>query len=281
MFDEFIKNIYGYEKNEDGLIKFPDDRRTHRISKLVKPILHPAKNNLYMLEALCRYTQVQWAMQVGRAEDAKFWILDPMAGAGSIIAGAEYCDRMFLIELGKVFSDEIEKNIAKLELANVMLLPETDCVEGMNRMRADSIGSTIFSPPYANQLQMGKGTKVYDDKDNTAGKGTVNYTYDHRRNMSNMKNFQFNRVMRDFYKEIFRVTQPNGMVTCIIKDRMKAGERIHFGNQQVQWAGQAGFRVKEWHGRVAIGSIFGHYNLQQGIAQVTDEHIIILRKPVA
>ena len=278
MFDQFVLDEYGFEKNEKGEIKFPDDRRTHRLSKLVKPILHPAKNNLYMLEALCRYHRVNWD-EAGHTE--AFQILDPMAGAGSIIAGAEYATRMYLIELGQVFSEEIQINLDKLKLDNVILFGETDCNEGMGYLPDNCISSVIFSPPYADQLQRRKGTKIYDDETNTAGQGIDNYTYDHPKNIGNLKNFRFSRAMEHFYREVFRVIRPGGTVTCIIKDRMKQGQYLGLNNQQLTWMGKAGFQYYEWHKRVAIGSVFGTYNIQQGIAQVMFEDIIMMQKPEA
>ena len=274
-FDEFVWKEYGYDKDDEGNIQFPDDRRTHRLSKMVKSVKHPAKNNLYMLEAISRYLNEQQLFP----EDGHV-ILDPMAGAGSILAGAEYCTRMVMIELGPVFSEAIFSHIEELGLSHAVLMPETDCVAGMKKMHDGMINSTIFSPPYADQLQTLSGTKIYDDKTNTAGIGIRNYAYEHKRNMANMKRFFFTRVMREFYRELFRVTAEGGTVCIIIKDRMNKGERLPYGVEQARWAYQAGFKSREWHQRVAVGSIFGTWNLKQGIAQVTDEHIIMLRKPV-
>ena len=271
-FKDFCFNTYGYELDNNDHILFPDDRRAHELSADVKHIFHPAKNNLFMLEALCHYlTMDKWIPAV----------LDPMAGAGSILAGAKHCDSMVLIELGEYFSQQIAINISKMDLSRKgYFMPKTDCVEWMKQIVDDSITATIFSPPYADQLQKRKGTKVYDDENNTAGKGIKNYAFEHKRNISNMAQFQFNQIMKAFYKEVYRVTQPMGFVCCIIKDRMKDGKRVGYGVEQARWAYQAGFSPYQWHQRYAVGSIFGTWNRKQGIAQVEDEHIIIMQKRV-
>ena len=266
MFDDFVIEKYGYGKNSDGNIVFPNDRIGHTESEIIKRIKHPSANNLFMLESLCDYLG-----------DPEGIIIDPMAGRGSIMVGRFFCLRLWMYELNPFFVGEIQKNISELRLDNVAVV-ESDCVAALEQLPDDYITATIFSPPYANQLQSRTGHKVYDDKDNWAGEAIRNYTYEHKRNMANMQQFQFNRVMRSFYKELYRVTKTGGRVCIIIKDRMSKGQRVPYGVEQARWAYQGGFVADEWHAREAIGSVFGYYNLQRGIKQVTDEHIIILKK---
>ena len=270
---EFVQEDYNIPINEAGHLVFPDDRRNHPVSPQVKKIRHPSKNNLYMLESLCDYL----GQQITGKYDGV--ILDPMAGAGSIIAGRDFCRMMYLIELGGHFSTEVQKNLEELSCTNVVLMPETDCVEGMGRMGEGIVRTTIFSPPYADQLQNRSGSKVYDDETNWAGQAIKNYAYEDRRNMANMAQFEFNRTMREFYKELFRVTEPGGTMACIIKDRMRNKKRVGYGVEQARWAAQAGFKPREWCQREAVGTVFGKWNLDHGIAQVVDEHIIIMEKP--
>ena len=272
-YKSFVQEDYEIKLDNQGFLVFPDDRRNHPISPQVKKIRHPSKNNLYMLESLCDYLGGNKGLG-----DHHGTILDPMAGAGSIMAGRDYCSRMIMIELGPHFSDEIIKNIIELQADHVMLLPETDCVDGMKKLGDDSIRTTIFSPPYANQLQNRNGSKIYDDKENWVGEAIRNYAYANRRNMANMAQFSFNRVMRGFYKELFRITEPGGTVCLIIKDRMMNRKRVGYGVEQVRWASQAGFKPEEWCQRVAKGSVFGIWNMDHGTEQVMDEHIIIMGK---
>jgi len=42
---------------------------------------------------------------------------------------------------------------------------------------------------------------------------------------------------------------------------------------------EIGYELYEWYQREAIGKIFGYFNMQRGIRQITDEHMIIMRKP--
>jgi len=94
-----------------------------------------------------------------------------------------------------------------------------------------------------------------------------------------MKEFQFNRAMKQVYAACFKANKPGGYMALIIKDRMKDGKRVGYGVHHTTMAIQAGYEVFKWFQREAIGQIWGYFNRNKGIQGVEDEHIIIMRRP--
>jgi len=227
-----------YTRNEEGLIMFPDDRSLRR-QLFPNKVEHPAKNNLYMLQEL--------VLHLSEPGDI---ILDPMAGAGSMMWMARHDRKMWLIELQPTYAELQRQNRAAFD--GEITLFEGDCRKILPF--PPIIQAVIFSPPYSNQIKLND-------------------------NLSKLNDFQFDRAMTDIYRRIFESLKPGGFMCCVIKDQMKKGQRVTFGLQHVRIAIRVGFTTYEWHKRHAIGALFGRYNLKQGIAQVTDEHMLILQKP--
>lgn len=259
-----------YPKNEQGHIVFPSDRALRRKIFLEK-VFHPSHNNLYLLDELALY--------LAKPGDV---ICDPMAGAGSIMYVARHGLSLYLVELGPYFHEMIIKNKEGFINSGFITAIQGDCREELLQIEARMgllAQAIIFSPPYANELQVRAGHAVYDKEDTKYGAGIGKFTYDDRRNFSNMKEFFFNRAMSEVYQACFKAVKPGGYCCMIIKDRSLKGQRVGFGVHHFKLAIKAGFEPYEWYQREAIGSLFGHFNLARGIKQITDEHIIILKKP--
>ena len=258
-----------YETNDEGFLLFPNDVALRR--QLFKnKVQHPAHNNLYMWDAIAEY----YCPEGGT-------IIDPMAGAGSSmwLARHEHVAKVILIELGEYYSEMLLKNKEFFE-GLILIMPETDCIAQLKHWEDKEIGDLIiFSPPYADQLQVGQGHVIYDDEKSGIGNQTIEYyAYKHKMNLGNMKQFAFNRQMNLFYQYAFRALKPGGKIALVIKDRINKGQRIGYGVQHIKFATKAGFTLGDWHRREAIGQVFGHFNKSRGIRQIEDEHIILLDK---
>ncbi len=277
--------------NDGGHFLFPSDISLRR-SFFPHKVDHPAHNNMHMLNSI-----VQFLTEPGD------WVCDPMAGAGSMLYIVSMRARMenelvlntyrddiqrhlILIELGPYFSEYLLKNLNALRAAkqvdskDVLIFPESDCVYTLNIMK-ERFKLLCFSPPYADQLQVGSGHAIYDVReaeDGTGSAGIKHFTYKHEMNLGNMKEFEFNMSMRKVYKACYDAAAPGGYLALIIKDRMKAGKRVSYSTHHIGIARDAGWELNDIHRREAIGQVFGHFNKARGIKGVEDEHIIFMQK---
>ena len=198
--------------------------------------------------------------------------------------------RLILIELGPYFSELLVKNSQALQYKegmwsqifseDVLIFPEFDCISTLAMMK-NKFKLLCFSPPYADQLQVGSGHAIYDVREAEDGKGSAgikHFTYEHDMNLGNMKEFGFNMSMRKVYKACYDAAIPGGYLALIIKDRMKAGKRVSYSTHHIGIARDAGWELNDIHRREAIGQVFGHFNKARGIKGVEDEHIIFMQK---
>lgn len=257
-----------YLRNESGHIIFPDDVSLRRDLFLEK-VFHPSHNNLFMLDELAVYLVPEHG-----------WICDPMAGTGSSMYLARRNFQIHLVELGLYFADLIVKNRQGFEGKDNIHFEQGDCTKILNGRIPNLYDLVMFSPPYADQLQVRSGHAVYEKEGTKYGAGIENFTYQHPANLGNMKQFMFNRAMREVYNACYRVTKPGGFLCIIIKDQAKEGLRVGYGVLHTKIAHNVGYKLYEWHQREAIGKIFGYFNIQRGIRQITDEHMIIMQKEV-
>ena len=277
--------------NDDGHFLFPSDISLRR-SFFPHKVDHPAHNNMHMLNSI-----VQFLTEPGD------WVCDPMAGAGSMLYTVSMRARLenelvlntnlhdiqrylVLIELGPYFSDLLIKNLAALRVdkqvfsQDVLIMPEFDCINTLAMMK-DKFKLLCFSPPYADQLQVGSGHAIYDVREAEDGKGSAgikHFTYEHKMNLGNMKEFEFNMSMRKVYKACYNAAAPGGYLALIIKDRMRKGLRVSYSTHHIGIARDAGWELNDIHRREAIGQVFGHFNKARGIKGVEDEHIIFMQK---
>lgn len=257
-----------YPRNSQGWILFPDeDRQGGLRSQLFKErVEHPSKNQLLMMEEIvCYCTQgIEAAV-----------ILDPMAGAGSTMIGAQFVKTCILIELEEYFFDRLQVN--KQWFRDNIVVIKGDCLKVLPSLN-QSIDLITFSPPYSNQIRQNKGTAQYEADKSGSANSIVNYTA-HPDNLSNKPDFQFNELMRRVYGACFKALKPGRYMVIIIKDQIRNWKRIDFGTQHVRMACKEGFVVDKWERHDHTGKLFGYYNKQQGVRVVEDEHILFFRRP--
>jgi DNA modification methylase len=257
-----------YDRDEKGLILFPRDL-TLRRSTFVHwkeaglPADHPAKANLYLTQELIRYLT-----QPGDL------IVDITAGSGSILLGAQEGRRVVAIELTKDYTNWMELSAKKMELQfpQQYTIINGDCREVLP-INCEAI---IFSPPYAMAMNSGGGI-LSREKEWMAG--IESYRAGDKRNLGNLKDFLYNKVMAQIYQKCYDSLVPGGKLGLIIKDRIRKGLRVQLGLTATRNLIQAGFQPYEWHRWKPHGSMFVIFKKKKGERVVEDEHIIIVEKP--
>jgi DNA modification methylase len=255
------------EINDAGksIIIFPDDTALRK-GLFPNWIEHPAKNNLFIYQYLAEYL-----MEPGQN------VLDPMGGAGSVMALARLGFKTFLIEINPKFYDIDLLNAAHmsndLREGHITTL-FGDCAEilplpGMNHI--------IFSPPYSNQLHDDKSGTM-DTYDSKVGTAIRDFIDNNPGNLGNMRDFFFDHAMRNIYKKCFDSLVPGGTMSFILKDHIKAAKRIRVTEHHVRLASRAGFVLHDWFQRESIGGIFGRINKSKGQEIVEEEDIVIMVK---
>ena len=247
------------ERDEQGLVLFPiNDRDWRREVFTEESFKHPAKANLFLVEAIVNYTT-----EPGQV------IMDITAGTGSLMIAAK-TRRVVLIELNDTYIEWINKSIEMmgLQVPQQVLLLKGAC-QNLLPIPVDSI---IFSPPYAQALGFGAGIAVEQEM-------ILNYSATDPKNLGLMNNFIYNQEMEKVYAKCLDSLSSSGKLTLIIKDRMNKGKRAHLGLAAIRTMERVGFRTFDWQRWKPSGNIFTKIRRSRGEEVVDDEHIIIMEKP--
>jgi hypothetical protein len=259
-----MKFAPNYDRDTQGRIKFPtNDQELRKIYFIDEVFTHPAKANLYMVDALISYTSVK-----GQT------IMDITAGTGSILLGTTSGRRVICIELQKQYAEWIQMSYDNMIAAHQPAMAPV-ILQGMCQaflpIPCDSI---IFSPPYAGGLNRTGGILSREAIGNQVGQ----YSYEEG-NLGHLNDFMFGQEMRKIYTLCFESLRSGGYLSIIIKDRMKQGKRIDLGIQALRAMRQAGFELDSWHTWTPPGLMFLKIHKSRGTRVEEDEHIIIVRKP--
>lgn len=251
-----------YPRDEAGIIQIPDDTDLRQDTYLHK-VEHPAKNNMLMLDEIVKYCTEPGAL-----------ILDPMAGAGSLMYTARLGRSMVLIELEKEFCKLLLLNKQGFT-GNITILPG-DCRKLLPMPSVFDL--IVFSPPYANSIKANTGAAVYDPEKRRIAQGILDFV-SHPDNLSKLNEFMFNRAMKDVYSKCFQSLKPGGWMVIIIKDNIRNDTRVELSLQTVRICAELGFSPTEWYKHKHIGKLWGNYNRNRGVKTVEDEDIIMFRRP--
>lgn len=263
-----------YPRDSSGLILFPRDSeyRQQLFPKLVK---HPAKNNLFMIDAIIDYITT-----VGDT------ILDPMAGTGSLMIAASKVRRVILIELEEPFVDNIR--LHKNRFGDNITVIQGDCRKVLPL--GHSVDAVIFSPPYGQTLNRGNLDELEDDL--AAGTPKANnyrswarWSYGvadfsrHPDNIARLSEFWQWLALEDIYNKCAATLKPGGILTLITKDHYLKDERVPWALMHHRRCIKAGLVPIDWFKREAVGMYFGRFLLSKGVKQVVEEDIMMFRKP--
>lgn len=256
-----------YERNEEGLILFPNDGKerdkhyaTWKEAGQQGP--HPAKANLYLTQELIRYTS-----------EPGDTIMDITAGTGTIMMGALEGRKVIAIELNSEYCDWIKMSREKMGIEAMIL--NGDCREILP-MPTANVKSIVFSPPYATALNSSETGLMKREKGRFAA--SQQYKQDVR-NLGNLNNFVYNQEMEKIYKLCLETLIPGGILSLIIKDRIRSGVREELGLRAMQMMGRVGFEYAGWFRWRPPGTLFTQIHRSHGTKVIDDEHLILMRRP--
>lgn len=254
-----------YQRDRRGWIEFPTNDDKLR-SELFPPeaMLHPAKANLFLIEALIEFTS-----QPGQV------VMDIMGGSGSILIAVRLSRRVVAIDLNPVFAGCMRQTLTNWERPSDGMVLEGNCLDFL----PISCHSIIFSPPYSSALKGTGGIVRREQRLQASLDAYQTRVEQHPANFANLPAFIYNQKMEEVYKLCAESLHPGGFLSVIIKDHIEGGVRIDLGYRVVQAGIKVGLELYQWHRWQPHGNIFHHIHKAAGRQVVEDEHILIFRKP--
>jgi DNA modification methylase len=215
-------------------------------------------------------------------------ILDPFAGVGSTLLGAELTGRKAVgIELNPEWI-KIYQSIAMtfiIKDGNLIVnnkngegrliqsqMYQGDCLEIMKEIPDQSIAAVITDPPYGcNQGRIGFKKETNFNMNST----------DHRDfgNSLNYQEYLFKIKMAG--KEIYRILEPDRYLVLLIGDRFDHGEYLPLGTMVAQAFQEIGFKwkgVRIWWNKATQRPLKPYAVKNCFIPNITHQNIIVLRK---
>lgn len=262
-----------YLRNEDGLILFPRDSDYRKeLFPLLKLDEHPAKANIYLVQAIVEY-----------ASEPEETIMDIMAGTGTIMTAALIGRRVVCLDIEEDYVRILEQGANSLEriapgIRDMITIIEGDCLKLLPLPITDHI---IFSPPYANIMRKtgGKTGKMLDALSReTLGEGMLKYSK-HPNNIGNLNEFLYHQVMERIYKKTLDSLPVGGTLTIILKDHIEKGERAGLPERCTRDCVRLGFELADTYYWLPPGTVYTSMMRARGDLVVDEEAIIMLRRP--
>lgn len=248
------------------------DSHDRRRLQVAQSFQHHAKANLGVL----RYILAEWT-RPGQ------WILDPMAGTGSLYLGLTMGRNVICGELETWQRPILAANLRKASCWGKGAGAAAQWDARALPLAAGAVPAVVFSPPYADTFSdwhissnnLGArpgphGTAYGDDR----GKAPCE-----RRNIGNLHIYEnFLLAMRAVLDECWRVLQPGGLLVMIVKDRIHGGRRLPIVRDLGTLAHARGFTFPQ---SVELGARLTKYrqiHLARGLPVIRDEWIIVAKK---
>ncbi len=258
-----------YPRNDEGWVLFPINDINRRRELFPEEVFnHPAKANIYLIEAL-----IEYLTEPGQT------VLDPFGGTGTILIAATVGRNIITVELEQGYHDLIlsiydqwlrDPRFEEEGLGNVISV-QGDC----RLVLPIPCHHAIFSPPYSTAL----GSKSDSIKQTKwKARDHIEAYSASVTNLAQLNVFYYGQAMRTVYQKIHQSLSPGGSMTVIIKDQMKGNTRVFLSQDCIRWASAAGFVLWEWYKWRPKGSPFTDIAAFKGANVVRDEDIIIFRK---
>jgi len=256
-----------FPRNKRGWIEFPPDAALRRQLFPEDAMKHPAKANLFMLQAI-----IEYLYEPGET------ILDPMAGTGSLMIAALTGHRVICIDTSPVYGELLPRSresILAIKPDAEIIVLAGDCNDYMP-LPVDHI---CFSPPYSN-IMLKKRITEKDDTlyfIGTDEEYMVKYS-EGKGNVGRLPDFFHFQAMEKVFKGCYLSLPTGGTMTLITKDRIVNNRRQRQTRRYIKAAERVGFKLVEafkWH---AGGTGFVSYYKSLGREVVEDEDIVILRR---
>lgn len=267
-----------FPRNEKGWVLFPTRDSDLRRKYFPEEVFtHPAKANIYLIQALYRH--------YSKPGDS---ILDPFGGTGTIMLAGVEGRRLILMEVEPYYADMIRDGARKmfpgvdLELTwgeqmwerGPVRLISGDNRQNFDLIPAESVDCCITSPPYANTLS--HSTAIVEEKEKLE---KYNLGKASGLNLGRLNHFLFEQQMKRVYEGIHKVLKPGAPCIMIVKDIMKGGVRQFLSDGVIRQCGQAGLAYEgEWHKWKPQGSMQQNIMRSKGFDVVDDEDLIVFRR---
>lgn len=258
-----------YSRDDRDLIRFPRDSQYRKeLFPLLKLDEHPAKANIYLVQAI-----VEYVSEPGQT------VMDIMSGTGSIMVAALIGRRVVCLEIEHEYIKIIQQGADSLEaiapgIGEMITIIEGDALKLLPLPIADHI---VFSPPYANIMKKtGKLDKLSSE---TLGEGMLKYSKSSN-NIGNLNEFMYSQVMERIYKKTLESLPPGGTISIIIKDHIEKGERMYLGERANRDCVRAGYEEVDHFRWLPPGTVYTSMMRARGDLVVDEEDIFILRKPL-
>lgn len=263
---------YEREAGDIPIIHFPND--TGRRADIFPPDTnrHPAKANLYLIEALVDYLTAPG-----------FTILDPMAGVGTIMVAALQGRRVICIDIEEFFHN------VQLEVLDAFRMQQPDIDTRITLLHGNCkqflpipVQCIIFSPPYGpvfTKSQKQKGDWGGDITGELYGDTILEYCKT-LGNVGKMNEFFYKEDMGKIYKLLAQCLPVNGTMAVIIKDSIKGGKRFYRSKQVIRSCKEFGTELWEWYKQPVLGAAYTKIDRSKGLPTVDDEDILILKRVI-
>jgi len=259
-----------YSRNENGWILFPSDATYRKEMFPVEVNQHQAKANCFLIQACVEY--------VSKPGD---YILDPFGGTGTLMIAALISRDVMLIEISPEYHKLQQIAVERLEQIAPGVSEHIQLVNKPLQLILpipETFDHIIFSPPYAS-IMKSKGTdKLTLEKTDYK---MAEYTFTSNLNLGLLNDWMWSQKMEEVYAKCFNSLKPGGSMTIITKDHMEKRQRVGLSQSAVDACIRVGFTQDkaEWFKWDAPGSVYTHIYKARGWEVVSDEDIIVLRKP--
>lgn len=217
-------------------------------------------------------------------------VLDPFAGVGGTLLGAELADRRavgieinpawceiyqqvrlnFKKENGKLVPASLPENGAGQNLSAQMM--RGDCMKIMTELEPESVAAIITDPPYGCRHGATGFKSETNFRMNSEEKGDI----------GNCRSFtEYLAKIKEFGAEAFRVLQPGRYLVMMIGDRFFQGEYFPLGALVALNLREVGFKwkgVRIWWNKATQRPLRPYAIKNCFIPNITHQNIIILRK---
>jgi hypothetical protein len=277
-------------------LTFPIDRGLRQRYFTKSSFAHPAKLDLHTLLWLCeRYTSP------GET------IADPMAGVGSLSYLALLQRNVILREIEPKWLKMAHENAAQIIeaaglFAGAINIGQADAREAWD-FQADHL---IFSPPYGCEAsrnrfrrqgilshkhrllaerpeKLGKRWRILLEREQTqpGAAGSIQFHYgDHPAQIGHLRNARYWEAMEKIYGHALAALRPGGTMSLIIKDHIKAGQRVRVADETVKCCEGIGFFLVDRHERTLPAlSLWQRRRKEQGLPVVDFEDILVFGVP--
>ena len=215
-------------------------------------------------------------------------VLDPFAGVGSTLLGAELVNRKAIgIELNQEWVQIYQKMINSFTIQNGDIISNQntpndsiiesqmflgDCLDLMRNIPDESIAVVITDPPYG----CNHGPTGFKRETN------FNMRSNNPRDLGNSSDYQeYLSKMKIAGQEIYRILKPKRYAVLLIGDRFVRGEFLPLGTMVAQVFQEIGFKwkgIRIWWNKATQRPLKPYAIKNCFIPNINHQNILILRK---